>query len=220
MANQLAGKAPTETVERRWLVPVDECDGIASVLLNGSGVTVDGYDIDGREVVITLSGGTAGSVGAITASATTDNGLTLVDTLYVPILATTATMAETGSSICAFALRKVSGIGETADAAEFEDALERLNDMLAMWRIDGLDIGVSLPLTASATLAIPDEYISAIKWNLTVNIAPLYEATLDAVTMGNAEQYRRLVANRLLNLGDLKISHTLTRPGGSVADLF
>ena len=131
MAYQLAAKAPTEVVERRWTVPIPDDDGPLSAVVTGSGITVDNNEFEGNELVLTLSSGTAATTGAITATVTTSGGLVLTETLYIPIQVST-TAEQTARDVCLFALRKIYGAGYTPDAEALSDALERLNDMLAL----------------------------------------------------------------------------------------
>src|SRR3990167_6326062 len=108
----------------------------------------------------------------------------------------------TARDICAFALRKIVGIGEDPDADQLADALERLNDMLAEWRIDGLDVGLTDDLVASDEVSLTDGYLSAVKFNLRVRVAENYNAELTATEINAAERGRMLVANTLLSFAD------------------
>lgn len=108
----------------------------------------------------------------------------------------------TARDICAFALRKIVGIGEDPDADQLADALERLNDMLAEWRIDGLDVGLTDDLVASDEVSLTDGYLSAVKFNLRVRVAENYNAELTATEINAAERGRMLVANTLLSFDD------------------
>jgi hypothetical protein len=188
MAYVLAAKAPTEVVERRWTVPVDSEDAPSSASLSATGVTVDSNSFEGDELVLVLSGGTAATTGRITATITTEQGLVLVETLLVPVVLSAATLAPTARDVVTFALRKVVGNGVTPTAAEMEDGLERLNMMLAGWREEGADIGVTSPLTASTVLYCPDYAVEAVKYGLIQQIAPLYSYELDAAEVLHARR--------------------------------
>lgn len=163
MADFLTAKAPTEVVERRWTVPADES---VTAVVTGSGITVDAYEIDQNDLVVTLSGGTAAATGVLTVTITTNDGQTLVETLYVPVVASEAQIANTARDYCTFALRKIIGIGETPEAAELDDALERLNSMIATWRAGGADIGAAFPIEANTVIYCPDWAVEAIRYNL------------------------------------------------------
>jgi hypothetical protein len=177
MAQTWAAKAPTEIVERRWTVPVDDDDGLSSFARSASGVTIDSYSVEGNDAVLTLSAGTADATATVTLTATTSRGRVHVETFYLPILVSTNDFAYTGQDICSFALRKVVGNGSTAEAAELDDALERLSDMLARWKGEGADIGVVLPVLSATVFYVSDSFASAIKNNLILELADLYEFT-------------------------------------------
>ena len=174
MAVYLAAKVPAEVVRREWTVPVDSDDAPASVSLSASGVTVDSSEFDGDTLVLTLSAGSAAATGTITATVTTDKDRTLVETLYIPVIASAAQVADTALDYVSFALRKVVGIGEDAEAEELADALERLNALVAAWRAGGADIGAPYPIVSSSVIYCPDWAVAALRYNLLLECAPLY----------------------------------------------
>lgn len=198
MAHYLAAKAPTEVVERRWTVPVDADDGAESVSLSASGVTVDASEIKGDELVLTLSAGTAAATGSVIVTVTTSLGRTLVETLYVPIVASAAQIADTARSYCKFALRKIVGMGNDPEAAELDDALERLNAMIAKWRAGGADIGAAFPLTANTVIYCPDWAVDAIRFNLRVACHDAFGAEITAYDVEQATRGRQLVKHKNL----------------------
>ena len=117
----LTAKGPSETVQRRWAVPVDSDDGASSLSASASGVTLDDYALEGDEAVFTLSGGTAAATGTVSVTVTTSQGRELVEKLYIPIVSPDSS-AATVQDVVSFALRKVAGIGETPDADQSADA--------------------------------------------------------------------------------------------------
>lgn len=150
-------------------------DDIASFATVASGVTVAvSEEIDGNSIQYRLSGGTAGQTGSLTVTVTTTGGDTLEYTIYIPIIASPAQIADTARSYIEFALRKISGIGETPDADELDDALERLNAMVARWRAGGADIGAPFPLTASSVIYCPDWAVTGLRYGLMMECADLY----------------------------------------------
>jgi hypothetical protein len=174
MAQTWPAKAATEVVQRRWTVPVDDDDGLSSFARSASGVTIDSYSTEGNDAVMVLSAGVADVTATVTLTATTSRGRVLVETFYLPVLATANDFAYTGADLVGFALRKVGGIGVTVDAAEASDALERLSDMFARWKGEGADLGVVLPVLNATILYVSDGFASAIKNNLILEIADLY----------------------------------------------
>lgn len=220
MALTLSAKGPSDVIRRTWEPGLAEGDGIASFTLTPTGCAIASSKIDGDAVVFFVSGGTAGSVATIAARAVTDDGETLTETFYVPVYGPSITNGETARDYVSFAMRKITGVGEDPEGDELEDGLEQLAGMLAMWRIDGLDLGVPLPLTASTVLSIPDEFTMAVKYNLRVLLHSTYGAeAMAALTQADirmAEDGKRLVANVMLSLDDLKFENNLlpvTRPG-------
>lgn len=186
MAYQLAPKAPTAVVERRWTAP----DAV-SVATTATGVTVNSALVDGDEVVFTLSAGTAGVAGRITATVTTNAGV-IVETLVIPINASTA-VGQTARDVCLFALRKVQGNGEEPTADALADALERLNDMIAEWDATGAVTGASYPLLEATVLYVPNGFLVGIKHNLLVRVADMYGRQLDNVIANQALRGLQLI---------------------------
>lgn len=180
MALTLTAKTPDEVFDYTWQPPFDEGDGLASYEASASGVTIDSAGVDGNDITLFISGGTAGSVGIITVSAESNEGRYYEETLYLPIQASTNAYAYTARDVANFALRKIVGNGESAEASELDDAIERLGDMLAEWKACGADTGVPLPLTAGATLYVSDAFLSAIKHNLRVACHDHYGQPIDA----------------------------------------
>lgn len=198
MAAFLAAKVPTEVVERRWTVPVDADDAPASASLSASGITVDANEFEGNELVLTLSAGTAAATGSIIATIATDQGRTLVETLYIPVIASAAQIAGTARDYCDFALRKIVGNGVEADAIELSDALERLNGIVAKWRAGGADIGAPFPLTANSVIYCPDWAVDALRFNLRVSCHDHYDAPITPFDVSEARRGLQLVKHKSL----------------------
>lgn len=195
MAQNLWPKAAAEVVTRR--VPV--ADGVSSVSTSASGITVDSAAIEDGELVLTLSAGTAGTTGSVVATFTTDEGETLEQTYYIPIVATAAT-GMTVRDACEYALRKIYGKDETPDATAMADAVERLSDMLRQWAASGADVGATFPLTEATVIYCPPQFQSAIKYNLMVQVAELYDLPITPAIAVNAVRGLQLV--KMANLSD------------------
>lgn len=198
MAEFLAPKTTGETVRRVWAVPVDGDDAPASVTISATGVTVDSSVFEGNDLVLVLSGGEAAKTGTITAAVTTDRARVLVETLYVPVVESPAQIADTARQYIEFALRRVVGIRGILTADEMNDGLERLSAMLAYWRETGADIGAPSPLMASSVIYCPDYAVSALRYNLAVELASLYGAEPAGVDLLRAQQGLQLVKSRNL----------------------
>lgn len=220
MALTIDAKDPQEVRRYLWEPSLADGDDIASYTLVASGITVSSSTNEGTAVEMFISGGTAGAVATIIATAITRDGETIEETLYVPVRVSTVAFTYTARDVVEFALRKITGNGVDADAAEADDALERLNDMLADWRMDGCDIGVPAPLALGTALSIPDEYVSALKFNLRIACHDHYDAPITAYDADRADRGRRNIVNRLTRLNDLGGIAGLSMHRDSVADLF
>jgi hypothetical protein len=211
MAQTWAAKAAADVVERRWTVSVPDGDGLSAVSTSATGVTVDSTDTDGDDAVLILSAGTAGTTGSVTVTVTTTEGLGLSETFLVPIRLTAAQLTPTARDVCYFALRKIVGNGSDPTAGELADALERLNDMWALWALRGVDIGLSEPLEAGDTINLPDGYISALKFNLRIACHSHYGQDIDAFDSMMADQSYRALENAIVQFGDLSMPRNLRR---------
>lgn len=201
MAVYFAAKAPGAIYGYTWGVPVADGDSVTgySATVTSGTVSVDTSASDGGSVLLVISGGAAGEVAVIAAEATTANGETLVETVYLPIRDAANLLGNTVYDVCAFALRKISGIGEQADADELTLAVEYLNDMLAEWRGCGADIGIAKLLASADALIVRDEFIAPIKNNLTVRLAEEFDRPLTPALVENARRGMQLIKNALLS---------------------
>jgi hypothetical protein len=199
MALTLAHKDPSEVVRYAWAPALADGDGIASFTLTETGCTITSEEIVGYEIVFFVSGGTAGTIASIVATVVTNDGETLEDTLYLPIQVSALAFDDTAQDIVSFALRKVKGIRGTASAGEAADALERLNQMLAAWKVTGADVGAMLPLTLVSRLYCEDAFLDAIKANLVLKLADLYGFQPAPTTVLEARQGLSLIKNARLS---------------------
>jgi hypothetical protein len=196
MALTLAAKAPAAVYRYSWEVPLADGDAIASYTLTATGCTIVTDSQDGTNVIILISGGTAGTTATIEALVTTGEGEEIPETIYLPIVASTA--GTTARDICEFALRKVYGKDETPEASAMTDAIERLDDMLRGWAVTGADVGATFPLAEATTIYCPPQFVSAIKANLLIQVADLYDVPITPVQVENARRGLQLVkASRL-----------------------
>lgn len=211
MARTWDAKAAADIVERAWEVPLSDCDGISAISTSASGVTVDSTESRNNEVIATLSAGTAGTTGSVTITVTTTEGLSLSETFLIPVRATTSQLSNTARDICEFALRKIVGNGNDPEASELDDALERLNDMMALWALEGVDCGLSEPLEAGDTVSLPDGFVPALKFNLRVACHSHYDAPVDAYDSVMADKTRRAIENAVVQLEDVAMPRNLRR---------
>lgn len=120
----------------------------------------------------------------------------------------------TALDVIKWALRKtkVLASGEAPSAQETADALEALNDMLAGWRINGIDIA-HVALASGDAIDVPNDHLEAIKSNLAVRIGEEFGGEVTPMlqvlsTVG----YNALVAYHF-NIKTIGIDHPLTNPG-------
>lgn len=182
-----------------WTVPLIEGDSIASAVLTVTGCVIDAQEISGADVIILVSGGTEGSTARIAAVVGTGEGETIVETIYLPIVSADAT-AMTVSDVVSFALRKVYGLGESPPDEAASDAIERLSDMLLLWKASGADVGATFPLSISTIIYCKPSYQSAVKNSLAVQISDQYGLQLSPVVATNAMRGLQLI--RTENLPD------------------
>jgi len=204
MALSLASKAPTDVVRYSWTPPVIGGDTVSSATLTVSsgGIVIDSYGVEEDSVFFFASGGAVGGTAVIAASAVTNDGETLTETIYLPIIASTTQIAHTAREYATFALRRVIGNGETPSADEMTDAIERLNAMVAEWRVRGADIGAAFPIVADTVIYCPDYAVSALRYNLLMDVASLYGEQVTQQEAVMARNGLALIQHR--NLPDIR----------------
>lgn len=212
-------KTPDETVSRRWEPDLQPGESIqsATVAVDSGTVTVS-VDVEAshgaRGVTALVSGGAIGEVARVSITAVTAEGATLVGVFQVPVRDEAPVFANTARDICNFALRKVVGNGATASANELDDAMERLNAILALWRLSNMDLGVSDELVSTDTLTIPDAYLTALKYALRRDIHDFYGVPLSSTDVLMAEKAESAVAADTLDIQPLDFDRSLLRRYG------
>lgn len=198
MAQSWPAKAPTAVAEYRWTPQPDlQLNTVTPVVTSGT-ATISAQ-VEGDTAVLTVTGGANGVTQVFTITAT-DGAVTFVDTFYLEIEASTNRLGYTARDVCIYALRKIVGVAEEPDADQLADALERLNDMLALWRDTGADLGLPLPLVEADLLQIADGEYSAIKLNLRNAVYRFYDEPVTPELMYEAR-------NALASLKNARIVH-------------
>lgn len=213
-------KTPDETVTQRWEPDLTSSESISSVAAATDGgtvtVTATNETKNGKAGITALvAGGAAGETARVSLEITTSKGNTLVGVFFIAVRAEAPVLGNTALDVCQFALRKIVGNGETAEAEELDDALERLNAMLMLWRIDGLDVGIAKELDSTDALDIPDPYITVIKWCLRDDVHTFYEQPLNAHDAMMVATAKNALAANLLTFGNLSFDHGLVQREGS-----
>lgn len=199
MALTWTAKAPGAVYRYSWTPALADGDGLASYTVSASGATIDSEALDGEAVVLFVSGGTAATTATFTFTAVSDQGEEFSEKVYLPIVAPDAT-GMTVRDVCEFALRKVYGKDETPEASALSDARERLDDMLRAWGWTGADVGASFPLADASVLYVRPEFQQAIKANLILEIADLYDLPISVKTAQSAMRGMQLIKSA--NLSD------------------
>lgn len=72
--------------------------------------------------------------------------------------------------------------GEAPTSEEANDALDTMKQMIAMWELEGIAIGVQ-DLTLSGTINLPENHIYALRANLAVRLCPEYGLQPNPITV-------------------------------------
>ena len=193
MAYTWPPKAPGAIRAYDWTPKADTPLDSVSIAVTSGTVTATS-DVYGDTATITVTGGADGVEQTLTLTATAGDE-TFVETVYISIEASTNRLANTVRDVCLFALRKVSGIAEEPEADELADAIERLNDMVASYRVTGADMGLPLPLVEADVLKVPDHAYRALKLNLRNELHDFYSVPLSQVDLMDARNALAVVKN-------------------------
>lgn len=193
MAYTWPPKAPGAIRAYDWTPKADTPLDSVSIAVTSGTVTATS-DVYGDTATITVTGGADGVEQTLTLTATAGDE-TFVETVYISIEASTNRLANTVRDVCLFALRKVSGIAEEPEADELADAIERLNDMVAGYRVTGADMGLSLPLVEADVLKVPDHAYRALKLNLRNELHEFYGEPLTQTMVMDARNALAVVKN-------------------------
>lgn len=90
--------------------------------------------------------------------------------------------------------------GQTASAEQGEDALRTMNDLLAEWSADGIEVGHFPQVDTTEDFPAGYEVAAAIKYNLAVHLAPQYGRQVDAIVGTFAGRfYNRLLRDSAIS---------------------
>lgn len=104
--------------------------------------------------------------------------------------------------------------GQTASAEQGEDALRTMNDLLAEWSADGIEVGHFPQTDTTEDFPAGYEVAAAIKYNLALHLAPQYGRQVDQVVGVFAEKfYKRLLRDAVVsNIKEVDVTYV---PGGT-----
>lgn len=127
----------------------------------------------------------------------------------------------TASDIVTRALRslRVISSGETPTADESADGLTALNDMLAAWALDGIDLG-HITLVAADELDVPDMHLQTIRLALAERLAGEYGAELAPADQIALSKGMTALQARYFSVPDLVPQSAVMTPTDTVDDLF
>lgn len=76
-----------------------------------------------------------------------------------------------------------------------DDGLKALNEMLTRWEANNIPLGFTTQTSTAATLPVPDEALSAVAYNLAVELAPEYQVMPSQVVGDRAAAGYRALLN-------------------------
>ena len=193
MATSWPAKAPTAVLTYTWTPdPAEALSSATPVVTTGTATIA--AEVMGADVALTVTGGADGVTQVFTVTAISGDQ-TFVETFYLPIETSENRLGNTARDVCLFALRKVSGVNREPSAAMLSDALERMNDFLALSKVKGADFGLSLPVLDHTELLFDDSYLSALKFNLRNTLHEFYGVPVTTANVMEARAGLSVVMN-------------------------
>lgn len=98
-------------------------------------------------------------------------------------------------------LMKVLAEGETPSAEQASDALRSLNQMMASWEADTINLGYFAQTDTTATCPIPDWAEQGVYGKLAIRLCPEYGASLSPEALNVVDEGYTLILRRLILLG-------------------
>lgn len=111
----------------------------------------------------------------------------------------------------ALVLSGVLQAGRAASAYQMEEGVDALNDMLAQWAQDGVDLAQPT-LTQTATIYAMAAHLRAIRYNLAVELATHFGVEISAPVAIIAQDSIRALRNSLFEIDNMTVDNALTRP--------
>lgn len=111
--------------------------------------------------------------------------------------------------------RKIIGVNATPTASEAAYGLDRLNAMLATWRIAGIDFG-HVTLTLDDTVDVPTDHDQTVRLSLSERLTA-FGGQMDPADVLAAELGRQALRAQYFSIAALRCEDALTQPNtGSV----
>jgi hypothetical protein len=116
----------------------------------------------------------------------------------------------TARNVIKSVLRLISAIesNETPTAAESNDALTALNDMLHSWALHGVVLDHT-DLTLDDEVLLPDSHMMGVKYSLAVQISPEYGMPVKADLVGIANREWTKIQAHHSNVDDVSLDQAL-----------
>jgi len=121
-------------------------------------------------------------------------------------------MAITALDTVTRALQKlrVIGVGKEPKSAETALGVAELNDMLAEWAVDGIDLAV-LPLETSDQIDVPDDHNTAIVLCLAARLGGFFGAQLSPIDTASLDRRMDILRAYHFSIADLADDNPLSR---------
>lgn len=122
-------------------------------------------------------------------------------------------MSITNIDLVSDSLRELNVISEiqTASAEQYAHAQRKLNQMLAKWKEDGIDLGFFPQTTSSDTCPIPDYAEDGVITQLATKLASNYGATVSMELAASAMAGYDTICRTAVN-ASLPVGRMLNRP--------
>lgn len=108
----------------------------------------------------------------------------------------------------AFRDRRVLGVNASLTASELSYGLDKLNQMLFAWRIDGIDMG-HVSVEAGDSLDVPDDHLQTIRLSLAERLSAFAD-TMAPEDKLLAELGRNILRAQYFSLNDLGSDNPLS----------
>lgn len=112
-------------------------------------------------------------------------------------------MSITNAQLIGDALREINVISEVGaiSAEQGSYALRKLNQMMEVWRENGIDVGYFAQTSTTDTCPIPDWVEGAVTLSLGLVCAPKYGASISAEMAAAGDQAMTMVQRKAINEG-------------------
>lgn len=114
----------------------------------------------------------------------------------------------------------VQGSEAALEADEFASGVEYLNDMMAEWESNGIDLGYTPVVTLGDEVTIPAYANQAVKQNLAVRLGPEFGGLVSPLLDRNATESYRYMLNAAYEVQSTTYQTTLPMGSGNTATGF